>query len=45
MPLGVGRDPYPYSFRTLASFSARYTRHHECQRRVAWEGRYVVVSE
>jgi hypothetical protein len=40
-----GRDPWPYRYLTLAQFKTRFTRYHESQRAVVWEGRYVIVSE
>jgi hypothetical protein len=43
-PLGSPTDPYPYKYLTLAAFSKVYTRYHEWQRRVIWEGLYVVVN-
>jgi len=44
-PLGVGRDPYPYRYLTLASFQKVYTKYHERTRHVVWEGRYVLVAD
>ena len=43
-PLGYPADPYPYRYLTLAAFNKVYTRYHEWQRRVIWEGMYVVVN-
>ena len=44
-PLGRAPDPYPYRYMTLASFKSVYTRYHEWQRKVIWEGLYVVVND
>ena len=44
-PLGGYRDPYPYRYVSLTSFKAVYTRYHESQRKVVWEGLYVVVND
>jgi hypothetical protein len=45
-PLGPGsRDPWPYQYYNLASFAKVYTAYHEWQRRVVWEGRYVIVAD
>jgi hypothetical protein len=45
-PLGPGsRDPWPYKYYNLASFAKVYTAYHEWQRRVVWEGRYVLVAD
>ena len=43
-PLGSPTDPYPYKYLTLAAFNKVYTRYHEWQRHVIWEGLYVVVN-
>jgi hypothetical protein len=40
-----GRDPWPYKFLTTSQFRTRFTRYHESQRTVIWEGKYVIVSE
>jgi hypothetical protein len=42
--LGGSPDPWPYKYVTLAAFNKVYTRYHEWQRRVIWEGLYVVVN-
>jgi hypothetical protein len=39
------RDPHPYRYMTIGDFRRRFTRYHEWQRSVIWEGRYVIVSE
>ncbi len=44
-PLGGYPDPYPYKYMTVAAFSKVYTRYHEWQRKVIWEGLYVVVND
>jgi hypothetical protein len=44
-PIGSSRDPYPYRYLTMAAFRAQYTRYHEWQRKVIWEGLYVVVND
>jgi|SRR5215210_381704 len=41
----AGSDPRPYRYLSLADFAVRYTRYHEWQRTVVWEGKYVIVSE
>ena len=38
-------DPRPYRYMSLADFAVRYTRYHESQRAVVWEGKFVIVSE
>jgi hypothetical protein len=43
-PLLSPRDPHPYRYMTIDAFRQVYTRYHEWQRRVIWEGKYVVVS-
>ena len=40
-----GRDPWPHKFLTTSQFRTRFTRYHESQRSVIWEGKYVIVSE
>ncbi len=44
-PLGSPRDPYPYRYLSVDAFRSVYTRYHEWQRKVIWEGLYVVVSD
>ena len=45
-PLGPGAsDPWPYKYYNLTSFAKVYTAYHEWQRRVVWEGRYVIVAD
>lgn len=43
-PLGSPRDPWPKRYLTVAQLNARFTRYHEAQRKVVWEGRYVIVA-
>lgn len=40
-----GRDPWPYRYLTVDQFRTRFTRYHESQRAVIWEGLYTIVSE
>ena len=44
-PLGSPTDPWPYQYWSLGKFREVYTRYHEWQRSVIWEGRYVVVAQ
>ena len=44
-PLGTSRDRWPYRYMTVAQFREVFTRYHEWQRRVIWEGKWVVVAE
>jgi len=45
-PLGPGSsDPWPYKYYNLTTFAKVYTAYHEWQRRVVWEGRYVIVAD
>jgi hypothetical protein len=44
-PLGTVRDRWPYKYLTVAQFKQYYTRYHEWQRRVIWEGKWVVVGQ
>ena len=43
-PLGSPSDPWPKKYYTVAQLNTRYTRYHEWQRSVVWEGRYVIVA-
>jgi hypothetical protein len=43
-PLGAGSDPWPKRYLTVAQLNSRFTRYHEWQRAVPWEGLYVVVA-
>jgi hypothetical protein len=38
-------DRHPYRYTAIGDFRRRFTRYHEWQRSVIWEGRYVIVSE
>ena len=44
-PLGTSRDRWPYRYLTVAQFKEVFTRYHEWQRRVIWEGKWVVVAQ
>jgi len=44
-PLGSPSDPWPYQYWSLTRFSEVFTRYHEWQRSVIWEGRYVVIAQ
>jgi hypothetical protein len=44
-PLGTTRDRWPYKYLTVAQFREVFTRYHEWQRSVPWEGRWVVVAQ
>lgn len=44
-PLGTTRDRWPYKYLTLSQFKQAFTRYHEWQRRVIWEGKWVVVGQ
>jgi hypothetical protein len=39
------KDPHPYRYMAMGDFRRRFTRYHEWQRKVVWEGKYVIVSE
>ena len=41
----LAKDPQPYGYLSLAAFKRRFTRYHEWQRKVIWEGKYVIVSQ
>lgn len=41
----LNTDPRPYRYMTLSQFALRFTRYHEPQRAVVWEGKFVIVSE
>jgi hypothetical protein len=43
-PLGSPRDPWPKAYYTVDQLSTRYTRYHEWQMSVVWEGKYVLVA-
>ena len=44
-PLGTTADKWPYAYLTTAQFKTYFTRYHEWQRKVIWEGKYVVVAQ
>ncbi|MGZ9276529.1 MAG: hypothetical protein ACXW4L_05335 [Candidatus Limnocylindrales bacterium] len=44
-PLGSTADKWPYRYLTLEQFKSYFTRYHEWQRKVIWEGRWVVISQ
>ena len=44
-PLGTTADRWPYKYLTVAQFRDVFTRYHEWQRKVIWEGKWVVLSE
>jgi hypothetical protein len=43
-PLGSPSDPWPKKYLTVSQLSSRFTRYHESQRSVPWEGLYVIVA-
>jgi hypothetical protein len=43
-PLGSPSDPWPKRYLTVSQLSSRFTRYHESQRSVPWEGLYVIVA-
>jgi hypothetical protein len=43
-PLGSPSDPWPKKYLTVAELSSRFTRYHEWQRSVPWEGLFVIVA-
>ena len=44
-PLGTAADPWPYEYLTTAQFNQHFTRYHEWQRKVIWEGKWVVIAQ
>lgn len=44
-PLGTTRDRWPYKYLTVAQFREVFTRYHEWQRSVIWEGKWVVLAQ
>jgi hypothetical protein len=44
-PLGTVSDRWPYKYLTVSDFRDVFTRYHEWQRKVIWEGKWVVISE
>jgi len=43
-PLGSPSDPWPKRYYTVDQLATRFTRYHEPQRSVPWEGLYVIVA-
>lgn len=44
-PLGTSSDMWPYRYLKVDDFKRYFTRYHEWQRRVIWEGTWVVVAQ
>jgi len=44
-PLGTTADKWPYAYLTVAQFNTYFTRYHEWQRSVIWEGKYVIIAQ
>jgi hypothetical protein len=44
-PLGTTADRWPYKYLTVSQFREYFTRYHEWQRSVIWEGKWVVISQ
>jgi hypothetical protein len=44
-PLGTTRDRWPYKYLTVSQFRDVFTRYHEWQRSVIWEGKWVVLAQ
>ncbi len=44
-PLGSVADKWPYAYLSLDAFKSHFTRYHEWQRSVVWEGRWVVIAQ
>jgi hypothetical protein len=44
-PLGTTADRWPYRYLTVSQFRDVFTRYHEWQKKVIWEGKWVVISE
>lgn len=44
-PLGSTSDRWPYKYLTIAQFKNVFTRYHEWQRSVIWEGKWVVLAQ
>ncbi|HET9456732.1 MAG TPA: hypothetical protein VFO78_05290 [Candidatus Limnocylindrales bacterium] len=43
-PLGSPRDPWPKKYLTVDQLASHFTRYHESQRAVVWEGKFVIVA-
>ena len=44
-PLGSVADKWPYAYLTVAQFKMYFTRYHEWQRTVIWEGKWVIIAQ
>jgi hypothetical protein len=44
-PLGTTADKWPYAYLTVAQFNTYFTRYHEWQRSVIWEGKWVIIAQ
>jgi hypothetical protein len=44
-PLGSSSDKWPYRYLTADEFRRYFTRYHEWQRSVIWEGKWVVIAQ
>jgi hypothetical protein len=44
-PLGTVADRWPYRYLTVSQFREVFTRYHEWQRSVIWEGKWVVIAQ
>ncbi len=44
-PLGSAADKWPYAYLTVAQFKSYFTRYHEWQRKVIWEGKWVIIAQ
>jgi hypothetical protein len=44
-PLGSSSDRWPWKYLTVNQFKQVFTRYHEWQRKVIWEGKWVVLAQ
>ena len=44
-PLGTAADKWPYAYLTASQFKSYFTRYHEWQRKVIWEGKWVIIAQ
>jgi hypothetical protein len=44
-PLGSTADKWPYAYLTVSQFKSYFTRYHEWQRKVIWEGKWVIIAQ
>ena len=44
-PLGTKKDRWPIAYLSESAFRMRFTRYHEWQRKVIWEGKWVIISQ